>query len=95
MLNVVQERRKAAELEATNQLLQRHLVESTNSFREALQLVESLMGGEFWFHSQRDIHHQYPSFSQHSFSFNACYFAGGEGECLNPTSVGCCKERWL
>jgi hypothetical protein len=45
-VNVVQERRKAAELEATNQLLQRHLVESTNSFREALQLVESLMGGE-------------------------------------------------
>ena len=40
------ERRKAAELQAANQLLQRHLVETTNSFREALQLVESLMGGE-------------------------------------------------
>ncbi len=47
----MQERRKAAELEAANQLLQRHLVESTNSFREALELVESLMGGEssHWF----------------------------------------------
>ncbi|CAL8471033.1 g10575 [Coccomyxa elongata] len=40
------ERRKAAELQAANQVLQRHLVETTNSFREALQLVESLMGAE-------------------------------------------------
>ena len=31
---------------AQNQLLQQHLQETTSSFREALQLVESLMGGE-------------------------------------------------
>lgn len=40
------ERRKAAELAAQNQLLQQHLQETTSSFREALQLVESLMGTE-------------------------------------------------
>ena len=42
----LQERRKAAELAAQNQLLQQHLQETTSSFREALQLVESLMGSE-------------------------------------------------
>ena len=42
----MQERRKAAEFAAQNQLLQQHLQETTSSFREALQLVESLMGGE-------------------------------------------------
>lgn len=47
---VQQERRKAAELEAQNQLLSQHLVETTNSFREALQLVESLMGGMYFIH---------------------------------------------
>ena len=40
-----QERRKAAEMAAQNQRLQQHLQETTSSFREALQLVESLMGG--------------------------------------------------
>lgn len=30
---------------AQNQLLQQHLQETTSSFREALQLVETLMGG--------------------------------------------------
>ena len=40
-----QERRKAAELAAQNQALSRHLVETTASFREALQLVETLLGG--------------------------------------------------
>ena len=30
---------------AQNQRLQQHLQETTSSFREALQLVESLMGG--------------------------------------------------
>jgi hypothetical protein len=43
----LQERRKAAELAAQNQLLQQHLQETTSSFREALQLVESLMGSEY------------------------------------------------
>jgi len=42
----MQERRKAADLAAQNQLLQQHLQETTSSFREALQLVESLMGGD-------------------------------------------------
>jgi hypothetical protein len=41
----LQERRKAAELAASNAALQRHLAETTSSFREALQLVESLLGG--------------------------------------------------
>ncbi|CAK0782270.1 hypothetical protein CVIRNUC_005612 [Coccomyxa viridis] len=40
------ERRKAAEMAAQNQRLQQHLQETTSSFREALQLVESLMGAE-------------------------------------------------
>ena len=41
----MQERRKAAELAAQNQALSQHLVETTASFREALQLVETLLGG--------------------------------------------------
>ena len=43
---MVQERRKAAEMAAQNQALSQHLVETTASFREALQLVETLLGGE-------------------------------------------------